>query len=110
MAQLVKLDDNARQRYATLYQNLMTGTRSERDSLTALRQARRAEMEQGGEPYQRRGMGPDAGLMEALEHRQQQFDKALEEFFSKEQLMLYHDWRDERRKEARERMRPPPGT
>lgn len=105
MARLVKLDENAGQRYATLYENLMAATRTERDSLSALRQARRAEMEQGG-PGQRHGMGAGAGLREDLEHRQQQFDKALEDFFSKDQLKQYRDWREGRRKEARERMRP----
>ena len=110
MAQLVKLDTNARQRYATLYENLMSGTRTERDSLAALSQARRGEMEQGGGPYQRHGMGAGAGLRDDLEHRQQQFDKELEGFLTKDQLKQYHDYRDQRRKEARERMRPSPGT
>ena len=110
MTQLVKLDANARQRYATLYENLMSATHTERDSLSALRQARRAEVEQGGGPYQRHGMGPGGGLREDLEQHQQQFDKALEDFLSKDQIKQYRDWRDERRKEARERLRPPPGT
>ena len=51
-------------------------------------------------------MGAGAGLREDLEHRQQQFDKVLEDFFSKDQLKQYRDWREQRRKEARERMRP----
>jgi hypothetical protein len=104
MAALVQLDEPARQRYATLYENLMSQTKVERDSLVVLRQARRAAMGQGGGPDRRYGMGAGAGMRQDLENQQNQFDKALEEFFTKDQLKKYKDWRDQRRKESHERM------
>lgn len=107
MAQFVQLDANTRQRYATLYDNLMADTRVERDSLAALRQARWAERAEGGGASRHRQMGEGAEIRQDLARRQQQFDKALEEFLSKDQMKRYHDWREARRKEARQRMRPP---
>lgn len=119
MSQLVGLDESGLERYKTLYENLMTSTQPERDSLAALRQARRsgggggggwgadsAGGAGGGQGRRGGGMrGPASDLRNYFADRQQQFDDALTDILSKDQMKVYKDWRDQQRKEARDRMR-----
>lgn len=105
MAKLVGLDPNGLTRYATMYQNLMAATRSERDSLAAMRQARQASRESGTGPQERGGPGGMREIRKYLEDRQKQFDQALGDVLSKDQFKRYQDWRDQRRHDAESEMR-----
>jgi hypothetical protein len=105
MATLVGLDAGGVARYATMYQNLMTSTKSERDSLASIRQARRASRENGVGPQERGGPGGMREIRQYLEDRQKQFDQALGDVLSKEQLKRYQNWREQRRRQAQSEMR-----
>ena len=122
MAALVGLSGDGQARYTTMYENLMAATKPQRDSMAALREARMAARQGGGEgPRGRGGMQGMRALRDFLDGRQRQFDQALEDVLTRDQLKTYHDWRDQRRHEAEERMRErrrteagrggsPPGT
>jgi len=104
---IVPLDDAQKQRYATLYQNLMASTETERDQIRKAREARQAGgSEGGGDPDARRqsrdGMRE---TMQTLQDRQKAFDGALGDFLSKDQIKQYQTWRESRRKEAEDRFR-----
>ncbi len=107
MARLVGLSGTALARYTTMYQNLMSATRPQRDSIAAFREARRAARAGGGEDRpQRGGMEGMRALQEYLANRQRQFDQALEEdVLDHNQQKAYRDWRDQRRHDAEKRMR-----
>jgi hypothetical protein len=107
MAALVGLNGDGLARYTTMYQNLMTSTKTQRDSVAALRAARMAARQAGAEG-QRRGPGGMSGMRELrqyLEDRQNQFDDALKDLLDQGQLKRYQEWRGQRRKEAEDRMR-----
>jgi hypothetical protein len=107
MAALVGLSGEALTRYGTMYQNLMSSTKSQRDSVAAFREARRGARTGGNEgPPMGGGMDAMRSLRESLENRQKQFDQALEQdVLSRDQAKTYHDWRDQRRHAAEQRMR-----
>ena len=129
MATLVGLDTASTERYATLYQNLMTATKPQRDSLAALRRSWRGMTGNGdggdstlagggggggggswGGGEGRRGgggmmRGPANDLRQYLADQQKRFDDALGDILTKDQMKTYRDWRDQQRKQARERMR-----
>jgi len=106
MAALVSLDGDGLARYTTMYQNLMESTKSQRDSLTTLRQSWRAARDDGGETGDRSGgMGGMREIRQYLADRQRQFDQALEATLTKDQFKRYQAWRDQRRKEAQSEMR-----
>jgi hypothetical protein len=105
MATLVGLDAGGAARYATMYQNLMASTKSERDSLAAIRQARQASRDNGGGPEERGGPGGMRAIRQYLEDRQKQFDQALGDVLSKDQFKRYQDWREQRRRDAQSEMR-----
>ncbi len=109
MTSIATLDQGQQQHYSTLYNNFMAETKQDRDSLAALRQARRASAtaapgEEGSGPG-RRGMPEAQGIRSDLEERQHGFDAALKDFFSKEQFRRYEGWCDQKRKDFRGRMR-----
>jgi hypothetical protein len=106
MASLVGLSGDALDRYSTMYQNLMTSTKPQRDSVAALRAQRMADRQSGeGGPRGPGGMQGMRELRQYLEDRQQQFDAALKDVLDHDQLKKYEDWRGQRRKEAEDRMR-----
>ncbi len=107
MTTLVALTEGQQSHYATLYQNLMAETKSERDSLAALRAARRDEQgrEGRGAGGARPMMGGMAEIRSDLEQKQRGFDAALKDFLTRDQWKRYGAWLDQRRSEARERMR-----
>jgi hypothetical protein len=107
MAKLVGLKGPALARYTTMYQNLMTSTKAERDSVIAFREARRSAREGGSQDRpDRSAMEGMRALQEYLVDKQRQFDRALEaDVLDKTQVKAYHDWRDERRHDAERRMR-----
>jgi len=129
MAALVGLDTASTERYATLYQNLMTATKPQRDSLATLRQSWRGRAGNGdgvdstlagggggggggswGGGEGRRGgggmmRGPANDLRQYLADQQKRFDDALGDILTKDQMKTYRDWRDQQRKQARDRMR-----
>lgn len=107
MAKLVGLSGAKLERYTTMYQNLMSSTKPQRDSVLAMREARRAARENGSDDRPPRGgMEGMRDLVQGLADRQQQFDRALEaDVLDKNQVKAYHDWRDERRHDAEKRMR-----
>jgi hypothetical protein len=102
MATLVTLDQGQQARYTTLYTNLMAGTRQDRDSLRALRAAQRSEDLGAGD---RTGRAAFQDLRTDLERQQRGFDAALKDLLSRDQLKQYQHWCDDRRREARDRMR-----
>jgi hypothetical protein len=104
---IVPLDDAQKQRYATLYQNLMASTETERDQIRKAREARQGgggvgEDDQGARRSSRDGMRE---TMQTLRDRQKAFDEALGDFLSKDQVKQYQTWRETRRKEAQARFR-----
>ncbi len=115
MTRLAVLSEGQQSHYATMYENLMTDTKSDRDSLAALRAARRAERGQadGSGAGHRGPIGGMGELRTDLEQKQRSFDAALKDFLTRDQWERYEAWRDQRRNEARERMRGmrgvPPG-
>jgi hypothetical protein len=106
MAQLVGLEADRLDRYSTMYQNFMSSTQPERDSLAAMRQARRSDAGQYGGAGGERSfdMSTAREIRQDLENRQKQFDDALQDVLSKDQLKQYRDWRDQRRKDAQAAM------
>jgi Spy/CpxP family protein refolding chaperone len=98
------LDSKQEERYATLYQNLMSNTRSDRDALKAAREKRRAQMSSGGQ-VDREAMRAERErlrpLYDNLQRQTESFDKALKEFLKPEQLKAYNDWKERKREEMR---------
>lgn len=108
MVTIAGLDQAQTARYATMYTNLMAGTRQDRDSLKALREARRqdAAPSQAGDDRGagREGMKAFEDLRNDLERQQRGFDEALKDVLAKDQLRKYQQWREDQRKEMRDRM------
>jgi hypothetical protein len=105
MAALVGLDGDGQTRYGIMYQNLMTSTKPQRDSIAALRAQRMAERQGGGGGRGPGGMQGMRAIRQYLEDRQKQFDEALKDVLDQGQFKKYQDWRGQRRKEAEDRMR-----
>lgn len=106
MAGLVGLSGDGLARYSTMYQNLMTSTKPQRDSAAALRAQRMAERQGGGPDARARGGAQGMReIRQYLEDRQKQFDDALKDVLDQSQFRKYQDWRGQRRKEAEDRMR-----
>lgn len=104
-AALASLDSKQESRYATLYQNLMTGTRGDRDALKAAREKRRQQMSSGGQGDREAMRAEREKLRPAydnLQKQQETFDKTLKEFLKPEQLKAYADWKDQKREEMRQ--------
>jgi hypothetical protein len=107
---VMTIDSAQKARYATLYENLMSSTKSERDQIRQTREAFRS----GANPDEMQSRrGEMQGAMQTLADRQKSFDTALKDFLNKDQLKQYDSWRDARRKEMRERFNSrrgsPPG-
>lgn len=102
-AALAALDSAQERRYATIYQNLMTSTRSDREGLKEAREKRR-QMASGGQ-VDREAMRADREKLQPayanLQKQQESFDKALKEFLKPEQLKAYNDWKESKREEQR---------
>lgn len=100
---LASLDATQESRYATLYQNLMTSTRTERDELKAAREKRRQAMSGGTVDRQalRAELEKLQPAYQRVRQQQETFESALKEFLSKDQLKKYSDWKDQKREEMR---------
>jgi hypothetical protein len=105
MAALVGLEGDAQSTYATMYENLMASTRAERDSLVALREARRNAWASGEGPRGGGGMDQTRQIRDYLASKQKEFDQALPDVLSADQMKKYRDWRDQQRHDAEQRMR-----
>jgi Spy/CpxP family protein refolding chaperone len=103
-AALATLDASQEKRYETIYQNLMSNTRSDRDVLRAARDKRRAAMSSGGQ-VDREAMRAEREKLqpsyENLQKQQETFDQALKEFLKPDQLKKYGEWKDQKREEMR---------
>ncbi|HWA15065.1 MAG TPA: periplasmic heavy metal sensor [Gemmatimonadales bacterium] len=101
---LASLDAAQEKRYESIYQALMSSTRSDRAELQAAREKRRQAMSSGGQVdreamrAEREKMRP---LYENLQKQQESFDKALKEFLKPEQLRKYEAWKEQKREEMR---------
>jgi primase-polymerase (primpol)-like protein len=96
---VMTLDTLQKGRYASLYQNFMASTKSERDQIKQARESFRnggADSDPDARQHSRDSMH---GAMQTLEDRQKDFDDTLKEFLTKDQLKHYSDWRKARRKE-----------
>jgi Spy/CpxP family protein refolding chaperone len=105
-AATAKLDSKQESRYATLYQNLMSNTKADRDVARAARdkmRAGRAARQGGGMDRDqmradRENMRP---AMDNLRKSQEAFEKSLKDFLKPEQLKAYDDWKASKRSEMR---------
>jgi hypothetical protein len=100
---LASLDDAQKTQYATLYQNLMSDTKPQRDSLSQMRESMRAARERGERPDMSAMRGAGSDLRQSLQQKQDAFDSALKDFLSADQLKKYDAWKDQKRQEARQR-------
>jgi hypothetical protein len=103
MTSIASLDERQRARYATLYQNLMSSTKSERDEVAQSRAAMRGTTDRDARHQAMEGLRQ---TIQSLQSQQQVFDDTLNEFLTKEEMRRYADWRDARRKAARGFSRP----
>lgn len=101
---LASLDATQESRYATLYQNLMTSTKSDRAALQAARDKRRQQMAGGGQ-VDREAMRAERErlrpMYESLQKQQETFDKALKDFLKADQIKKYEEWKESKREELR---------
>jgi hypothetical protein len=88
--------------YRGLYDRLMTETRPQRDSLSALR-GRMGEGDSGDRESFRQRREIFLPLNDELTRRQAAFDDALRDMLDKDQWKRYQKWRDEERKVAEQR-------
>ena len=106
MKALLTLSENAAGKYASLYANLMSTTKAQRDSLRTFRGERMAAVAKGE-------IGPGDGpppvtmrrLHLALEERQELFDREFKAALTPEQWARYQTYREVRREEAFQAMR-----
>lgn len=106
MKALLTLNENAAGKYASLYANLMSATRAQRDSLRTFRGERMAAVAKGE-------IGPGDGpppiamrrLHLALAEKQELFDREFKAAVTPEQWQRYQTYREVRRQEAFEAMR-----
>lgn len=105
-----KLDSKQESRYASLYQNLMSSTKADRDAVRAARDKMRAAREAGQGGGQSGGGGRDQmradreklrPAMDNLRQSQDAFDRSLKEFLTPDQLKAYDDWKESKRAEMR---------
>jgi Spy/CpxP family protein refolding chaperone len=105
-AALASLDASQESRYATLYQNLMGNTRSDRAAVQAARDKRRQQMTGGGQ-VDREAMRSERErlrpMYEKLQKEQETFDEALKDFLKPDQLKKYEEWKAAKREELRAR-------
>lgn len=103
---VMTLEPAQKDRYTTLYQNLMASTKSERDQVREAREAFRnggGDADPAARQHSRDSMRE---AMQTLTDRQKSFDTALKDFLDKDQLKQYDEWRKARRKEMEDRMNP----
>lgn len=106
MKALLTLNENAAGKYTSLYANLMSTTKAQRDSLRTFRGERMAAVAKGE-------IGPGDGpppvtmrrLHLALEEKQELFDREFKAAVTPEQWQRYQTYREVRRQEAFEAMR-----
>lgn len=106
MKALLALTENAAGKYASLYANLMSTTRAQRDSLRTFRGERMAAVAKGEIGP---GEGPPSITMRrlhlALAEKQELFDREFKAAVTPEQWQRYQTYREVRRQEAFEAMR-----
>lgn len=100
---VMTLEPAQKDRYSTLYQNLMTSTKSERDQVAEARAAFRNGGGDADPEARQRSRDSMREAMQTLRDRQKSFDEALKDFLNKDQLKQYDEWRKARRKEMADR-------
>jgi hypothetical protein len=99
LPEAIRLTDEQRPRYDSLYNAFMAATRRVRDQAQANRQlAYGGEGHHGALPASTVGDLREESLY--LSQKQDVFDAAIETFLSKDQLKEYHKWRKAQRKAA----------
>jgi hypothetical protein len=99
-ARIVELPADRVDRYAEMYDRLMTTTRPLRDSLETLRQGMREAFESRDRASAERQRAVAQPLVEELGRRQAAFDATLRDLLDKGQWKRYEHWRDDERKRA----------
>lgn len=99
-AQIVELPADQVDRYAEMYERLMTTTRPQRDSLETLRRGMREAFESRDRASAKRQRAVAQPLVEELERRQAAFDATLRDLLDQGQWKRYEHWRDDERKRA----------
>jgi hypothetical protein len=104
-ARIVELPADRVDRYAEMYERLMTSTRPQRDSLETLRRGMRDALESRDRASAERQRAVAQPLVEELERRQAAFDATLRDLLDKSQWKRYERWRDDERKRASDERR-----
>jgi hypothetical protein len=99
-ARIVELPADRVDRYAEMYERLMTTTRPQRDSLETLRRGMREAFESRDRASAERQRAVAQPLVDELERRQAAFDATLRDLLDKSQWKRYEHWRDDERKRA----------
>lgn len=109
LPQTIKLTEEQRDHYNTVYDTFMVATKRVRDQARANRAALNGGPSplQGGSDTPGGGVAPTSSVIddlkqegEYLSDKQKIFDKTLKTFFSKPQMKEYTKWRKAQRKEA----------
>jgi hypothetical protein len=104
-ARIVELPADQVDRYAEMYDRLMTTTRPQRDSLETLRRGMREAFESRDRASAERQRAVARPLVQELERRQAAFDGTLRDLLAKSQWKRYEQWRDDERKRASDERR-----
>jgi hypothetical protein len=101
-ARIVELPADRVDRYAEMYERLMTTTRPQRDSLETLRRDMREALESRDRAAAERQRAVLRPLVQELERKQAAFDGTLRDLLEQSQWKRYERWRDDERKRAKD--------
>jgi hypothetical protein len=104
-ARIVELPADQVDRYAEMYNRLMTSTRPQRDSLETLSRGIREAFESRDRASAERQRAVARPLVEELERREAAFDGTLRDLLEKSQWKRYERWREDERKRANDERR-----
>jgi hypothetical protein len=104
-ARIVELPADQVNRYAEMYNRLVTATRPQRDSLEALRRGVREAFESRDRASAERQRAVAQPLVQELERQQTAFDGTLRDLLDQSQWKRYEQWRDDERKRANDERR-----
>jgi hypothetical protein len=104
-ARIVELPADQVERYAEMYDRLMTTTRPQRDSLETLSRDMREAFESRDRASAERQRAVVRPLVQELERRQAAFDGTLRDLLEQSQWKRYERWRDDERKRANDERR-----
>jgi hypothetical protein len=104
-ARIVELPADQVDRYAKMYDRLMTTTRPQRDSLETFRRDMREAFESRDRASAERQRAVARPLVQELERRQAAFDGTLRDLLEKSQWKRYEQWRDDERKRVNDERR-----